>query len=337
MACAVVGMGLLTVQVDLAAGPLDRYHALTDTLMVGAYQAANKICDEIEVENPGHPAADYGRACAIYAHVTDFEDTTGKARFFELCDSAISACERLKNTSVTDHSTVSYIKGSALATEALMLHREGATVRAIGLIMSARSEFQAAIDDNPVFYDAYLGRGAYRYAVATHASLVSWLPFIPSAESGWKDMWLAVDSSKFSRYSALSSLVWFVLEKKDYALADSICRAGLERFPGCRSFLWAKLAMHQRQKQWAETESVAQDLLQQYLAHPDNNGYDVTGLYATLMTCADSLGRADDALNYARQGLAAVRKGDVARRRKDKLEMIERRLAQGESAHRDHD
>jgi tetratricopeptide (TPR) repeat protein len=308
-----------------------------DTLMIGDYQTANRICDRIEAKNPGHPAADYGRACAIYAHVTDFEDTTGRARFFELCNSAISACNRLKNSGVTDRATASYIEGSTLATQALMLHREGGTLKALRLIMAARSEFQEAIDSNPVFYDAYLGRGAYRYAVATHASLVSWLPFIPSAESGWRDMWLAVDSSKFSRYSALSSLVWFVLEKKDYALADSICRAGLERFPGCRSFLWAKLAMHQRQKQWAETESVARELLGQYLAHPDNNGYDAIGLYATLMTCADSLGRPDDALKYARQGLAAFRKDDVSKRRKDKLELMERRLAQGESAHRDHD
>ena len=259
LAWTVVGMGILAARVGSAAEPLDLYRALTDTLMIGDYQAAKQICDRIETENPGHPAADYGRACVVYAHVTDFEDTTGRARFFELCDSAIAVCEQLKNINVTDRATASYIKGSALATQALMLHRERGTLKALRLMMAARSEFQETIDDNPVFFDAYLGRGAYRYAVATHSTLVSWLPFIPSAESGWKDIWLAVDSSKFSRYSALSSLVWFVLEKKDYALADSICRAGLERFPGCRSFLWAKLALDQRQKQWAETEYGAQE------------------------------------------------------------------------------
>ncbi len=319
----------------LGSSPLDLYPLLMDTLTVGDLAAAEQICDQIDAAYPGHPAAVYGRACALYSRATDLEDTTGRARFFALCDSCALICERMEMTQSEDPATIAYLHGSALSTKALMLHREGATLRALQLLMSARGRFQAAIDANPKFYDAYLGRGAYRYGVAINASLISWLPWMPSAESGWKDMWLAVDSSRFSKYSALSALVWFVIKNQDYALADSICDAGLARFPECRGFLWPRLALRMKQKQWTKAEETAQNLLAQYLKHPANNGYDVTGLYATLMTCADSLNRPQAALDYARAGLAAFRTPDVRSRRKEKLRLMEKRIEQEGAARRE--
>lgn len=322
-------------QLALGSSPLDFYPQLMDTLMVGDIAAAETICDQIDAEHPGHPAVLYGRACVLYSRATDLEDTAGRAQFFELCDSCVSLCERLEMTQGEDQATIAYLHGSALSAKALMLHREGATLRALRLLMSARGRFQAAIDADPQFYDAYLGRGAYRYGAATNASLISWLPWIPSAESGWKDMWLAVDSSRFSKYSALSALVWFVIKNRDYALADSICDVGLARFPECRNFLWPRLALRIRQRQWIEAEETAQNLLTQYLNHPDNNGYDVTGLYATLMTCADSLNRPQAAADYARAGLAAFRAPDVKLRRKEKLKLMEKRIEQEGAARRE--
>lgn len=309
------------------ASSLDRYPALMDTLMAGDYAAANQICSLIEVDHPGHPAAIYGQACVLYAHVSDFEDSTGRARFFSLCDSCFRVCDSMKDVGADERATLSYLRGGALSAKALMAHREGGTLRGLRLLMKARREFQKAIDADSTFYDAYLGRGAYRYGAATNASLISWLPWMPSAESGWRDLWLAADSSRFSKYSALSALVWFVIQKQDYALADSICNVGLARFPECRNFMWPRLAVRMKQKQWRPAEDAAKNLLAQYLSHPDNNGYDATGLYVTLMTCADSLGRPEVAIQYAQAGLTTFRKPDVAARRKEKLKLLEERLA----------
>ena len=332
-----VVMAVLCAIPSLAIGssPLDFYPPLMDTLMVGDLAAAEQICDQIDADFPGHPAVIYGRACVLYSRATDLEDTTGRARFYELCDSCAALCEQMETAQLQDPATIAFLHGSALSAKALMLHREGATLRALRLLMSARGQFQTAIDANPRFYDAYLGRGAYRYGAATNASLLSWLPWIPSAESGWKDMWLAVDSSRFSKYSALSALVWFVIKNRDYALADSICDAGLARFPECRNFLWPRLALNMKQKRWAKAKETAQDLLTQYLKHPQNNGYDVTGLYATLMTCADSLHHPDQAVAYAHAGIAAFRTPDVTSRRKEKLRLMEERIEQEGAARRE--
>ena len=312
------------------------YPALMDTLMMAEYRSADTLCDYIEREHPGHPAAIYARACVIYAQITDFEDTTGQSRFFQLCDSCIDECSRLKDASEVRNAELSFLRGSALSAKALILNRAGNKLSALRLLMSARGEFQEAIEADSTFYDAYLGRGAYRYGAATNASLLSWLPFVPSAESGWKDMWLAVDRSRFSKYYALSALVWFVIDKRDFTLADSICEAGLKRFPGCRSFLWPRLSIRMRQQQWSGAAETAHELLSQYLALPINNGYDVTGLHATLMTCADSLGNPVDAVEFARRGLAVQRTPYAAERRKEKLNLLRERIEQAEATHRGH-
>ena len=315
--------------------PLDLFPALMDTLMAADYSAARLICQQIEQDFPGHPAATYGKACVIYAHITDFEDTTGRGEFFLLCDSAIGQCKVLKQADNSDIAPLSFLQGSAYTAKALILHREGSTLSALRLLMKGRGEFQEAIEADPQFYDAYLGRGAYRYGAAMNASLISWLPIIPSAESGWKDMWLAVDSSKFSKWSALSALVWFVIQEGDYALADSICDAGLTRFPGCRCFLWPRISIQMKLHQWARAEATIHELLNSFLAHPDNNGYDAIGLYANLVICADSLNRPNDAVGYAKEGLATYRKPDVNERRKEKLRILEERVAQADAILRD--
>jgi hypothetical protein len=49
------------------------------------------------------------------------------------------------------------------------------------------------------------------------------------------------------------------------------------------------------------------------------------------MVCADSLGRPDDAIAYARAGLAVHRSEDAARRRKDKIEEMEKRIADADA------
>ena len=218
------------------------------------------------------------------------------------------------------------MRGSALSSRGLMLKHQGKLVQGLRTLVGSNSEFSDAIELNPRFHDAYLGRGAYRYAVATNSSVLSWLPFIPSKESGWQDLWLAVDSSKFSSFPALSALVWFVLDDHNYSLADSICRAGLQRFPHSRNFLWPLLSLQVRQSQWAEAETTAADLLGHYLNQPDNNGYDVIGLYWRLMKCADALNKPEQAIEYARAGLNSFHTPAVAERRKDKLLELENRV-----------
>ncbi|MBK6766335.1 MAG: hypothetical protein IPG71_08460 [bacterium] len=70
----------------------------------------------------------------------------------------------------------------------------------------------------------------------------------------------------------------------------------------------------------------AQELLDQYLQLETQNGYEVIGLYRTMMDCSDKLGETSAALSYARAGLAASATPYALERRKDTLAALRARL-----------
>lgn len=310
--------------------PFLYYPALLDTLLSGHYDAAETLCDLIYDDLGEHPAYYYARSTTLYTRFFDLEDTTGRAQFYTLVDSSLNSCDQwLKQaTSDFERADIYYLRGSALSIKGLTYRQDGHTLSMIRLLMESHSSFDRAIKLIPDFYDAYLGRGAYRFGVAREASLLKWLPFMPSKQSGLDDMWKAVRNSRFSVYPALSALVWFALEEHDFSLADSICTVGLERFPNARSFLWPKLSLQKKQCDYAAAAVTAQLLLDQYLALEDGNGYDATGLLATLSECADALGNPELAVEYARRGIEIKRSPYAEQRRAKTLEALRKRIAQ---------
>jgi tetratricopeptide (TPR) repeat protein len=319
--------GLLSLSVR-GSEPLDYYPALMDTLVSGHFSAADSICDAMAIQHGGHPGVYYARATVRYAHMMDYEDTLGRGLFMAYTDTCIALCDEWRRTHPQIRAELAYLRGSSLASRGLLLNSEGKLLPGLRQLISAKGAFDEAIEADPTFYDAYLGRGAYRYGVARFSSLLRWLPMIPTKESGWKDMWLAVDRSRFSKYFALSGMLWFALDEKQYELVDSVCSLALERFPESRTFLWSRLVLYENTHRWTDEEAVATILLNQYLALPDNNGFQTTDLYRMMMEAADSLAQPDKALAYARAGLETFRTDEMTRRRKDDIQHMQARLLQ---------
>ncbi|MBL0060992.1 MAG: hypothetical protein IPP40_05745 [bacterium] len=311
------------------ASPFDRYEALFDTLMSHHYEVADSMCSEFDSIWPGHPASHYARASVIYAQLCDFEDTTGTARLEFEAEKCLTACE-LWEEQAPDSAEAEreYLIGAAYSVSGLTRHRQGKTVDGIRRLMTSRSHFDRAIEVDPEFYDAYVGRGAYRYAAAQNLGFLRWLPGVPSKKQGWADLTLGLGRAKFSRFAALSSMVWLVLQEENYELADSMVKAGLERFPNSRTFLMPKLALEKKTSQWKSARETAHELmLSQYKQLEFQNGYEVIGLYRTLMDCSDMLGETEAALNYARAGLDATATPYALERRKDTLKALRARLS----------
>jgi tetratricopeptide (TPR) repeat protein len=310
--------------------PLQAYPMLMDTLMGGHYAAAEDLCEQIAAELGDHPAVYYAKSTTLYSKFFDLEDTTGRGRFLELVDSCLWSCRQyINNTSDTrELSILYYLRGSALSIKGLTYRQDGRTFSVIQLLMESHSAFDKAIKLNPEFFDAFLGRGAYRYGVAREASGLTWLPFMPSKQSGLDDIWLAVQKSAFSCFPALSALVWFAVEDGQLELADSICTAGLTRYPNARGFLWPRLSIQKKRGDFTGASETAECLLNQYSTLEGCNGYDATGLYATLSVCADSLGNPELAREYARRGLEIRRSPYAEDRRVGTLDGLKNRLKQ---------
>lgn len=307
--------------------PLSHFAALFDTLLGQHYSAADSLVTDLRLQFPEHPAADYAEASVIYARMTDLEDSAGTAALEELVEVCLAKCEAWADQARDSLAAErEYLRGASYSISGLVRHRQGRVVDGVRRVMASRRHFDRAIDLDPEFYDAYVGRGVYRYAAAQNLSLFRWLPGVPTKRQGWDDLTLGLERAKFSRFAALSSMVWLVIDDENYALADSMVQAGLVRYPHSRTFLMPKLSLEKRTENWAEARATAQELLDQYTNLEYQNGYEVIGLYRTMMDCSDMLGESATALSYARAGLAAAATPYALERRKDTLGALRARL-----------
>ncbi|MCB9358238.1 MAG: hypothetical protein H6506_04125 [Calditrichaeota bacterium] len=316
--------------VSKAASPLDHYEMLFDTLLGHHYAAAEAMVHDLRTEFGTHPGVSYADASVLYAKLTDFEDTLGTGALEVAVEACLSECSAWR-TRAPDSLAAEreYLTGSAYAVSGLTRHRQGKVIDGIRRLMASRDHFDRAIQLEPEFYDAYVGRGAYRYAAASNLSLLRWLPFVPTKQSGWEDLTIGLTKSRFSRFAALSAMVWLAMQEEDYALADSMVRAGLERFPDSRAFLMAKLSLEKRTGKWGAARGTALNLVRQYEQLEFNNGYEVIGLYRSLMDCSDMLGESAAAVTYARAGLSASATAYALERREETLAVLRARVERG--------
>ena len=311
--------------------PLRNYVALFDTLVGQNFDAGRAICDQMARDFPSHPAVEYGYASVIYANLCDAEDTTGAAKLEEHVARCLDACEQWERRNADSaRAEREYYVGAALSVSGLTMNRTGGKIRAIRRVMSSRDHFDRSIELDSTFYDANMGRGAYRYAAAQSMGMFSWLPFVPSKKLGWSDLTIAVEQSNFSRYAAMTAMVWILIDEARYAEANDMIEQGLSRFPAARTFLLPKLSLEKKTGRWGAAYNTAQELLRQLESLPNQNGYEIVGLYRTLMDCTDHLGRSEEAVVYAREGLAVSLNTYARERRTETLRTLEERVLRAE-------
>lgn len=310
-----------------SASPLSAYVALFDTLLGQHYAEAESLCAVLAEDWPGHPAVEYAWASVIYAQLCDYEDTTGTGELEQRVERCLELCgaweRRAPDSSAAERE---FLTGSAYSVSGLTRHRQGKTVEGVVRLMTSRRHFDRAIKLDAGFYDAYVGRGAYRYAAASNLGFLRWLPGVPSKRAGWNDLVTGMQRSAFSRFPAMSAMVWLALDEKNWATADSMVRAGLARFPESRTFLMPKLALEKRTEQWDAARGTATILLNSYRQLENQNGYEVIGLYRSLMECSDMLGDSTAARSYAELGLAVPTTPYARERRTATLQVLSDRL-----------
>lgn len=318
-------LGLLVPGGVSANHPCDNFAALYDTLVGSHYEAAWQIYDRMEQDGPDDPATFFARATILYTAMVDFEDTTGEAEFFCCCDAVVEVCnEQVLSAEEDERIWLQFLQASSLSTRAFYIGRLGRTWPALKLLLKARSVFSRILEEDPTFYDAHLGRGVYRWGAAKHAGILAGLPFLPTRDQALADIRLAVDSSRFSRHAAASALAWVLIQDRQYAEAESLIRRELERFPNARSFLWPLCALQYHTGRFRECIGSAQELVDQYLVLPRNNGYDIVGLYKRMADAAMKLDDQEAVLRFCAAGLAASMTNDTRERRRRDLEILEK-------------
>jgi hypothetical protein len=301
---------------------------LLDTLCRGDYVAANNMVAQIESNSPGSAIAMLARACARGFRAVDITGGSVNVNVLDLLDSCADAASEMKDDPSQDQAEVSLIRGAALFARGLILCRQGKVLTGVPAVIRARSEFGNAIELNPQLYDAYLGRGAFRYIKVIFLGSIDPFHVMSSEQDARTDLMLAATNGKAGRWLAMDALAWLAPRQHQLDLADSLCTVGLARFPHTRTFLWPLLFLQEARGQWADLEKTALEMLEQYKQIPDDHGFEQIHLYGYLMTAADNLNRPQDAVAYAQAGLDVTRTPWVEKQWKDNLKKFRNRVNQ---------
>jgi tetratricopeptide (TPR) repeat protein len=105
--------------------------------------------------------------------------------------------------------------------------------------IDAISEFENILTRDAKFYEAYIAIGTFEYWKSSKMEFMNWLPFSSDTRRiGIDRLKVAIDSSSYNSYLAVSSLIWIYIDQKKYMDAVEISEKALEDFPESRTFKW---------------------------------------------------------------------------------------------------
>ncbi|MCI0597324.1 MAG: tetratricopeptide repeat protein, partial [candidate division Zixibacteria bacterium] len=161
----------------------------------------------------------------------------------------------------------------------------------------AKKNFERALELDSTLFDAYNGLGNYNFwkSAKTRKFLVS--AFFPDErKKGIEQLILAKERGYFSRSAAAASLMWALINQKDYSWAQKLADSLSAAYPQAKSPLWALGTIYQEKKMWDSAAAVFSELFRRLEADPAQSGFNFVECRWRLGNAYFNAGRYQDAL-----------------------------------------
>lgn len=170
--------------------------------------------------------------------------------------------------------------------------------------VDAISEFENILVKNDKFYEAYIAIGTFEYWKSSKMEFMNWLPFNNDSRNiGVDRLIVAIDSSSYNSYLAVSSLIWIYIDQKKYSHAIEIAEKALKDFPQSRTFKWGMARAYEEINPKISIELYLEILNSYPLDHKSNYLNEITLKHIIAQQYA-KLGETQSALKYCDQILS---------------------------------
>lgn len=295
------------------------------------FAEADSACQEFIASDSSDPIGYFFQAVALMAHMIDREEPIAPDRYDRLLGHADSlALANLQRPDGDRRSWMYLLRGHIKAYRSIYESRFGSFTSAIRLGLGAKGEYLNALGEDTANYDLYAGLGSYHYWKSAKTGFLRWLGlFRNDKQRGIDQLYLAADSSRISRETARSALIWIRLDQEQYDSAITICREMIAKYPNGVSFRWPLAQACFAAKDYSAALEIYA-LLRDRLAADPGNYYNLITCDAAVARCYEKLGQPDSAR------IAAGRSADyvddvsdsVRRRQKGQIGYL-KRLASG--------
>jgi tetratricopeptide (TPR) repeat protein len=299
-----------TVVVSLCSGAEARVTPIIDSagvhLMHQRYDLAKELLRNLRARDPSNIHALYASFTVRHTEILDYESyAVYGERFLRFIDSAIAVIEA-DMASGSNADTVRYLfyLGNLHGSKGIILAKTGKWLRAAKTAAGSVGMLREAKERDPTFRAALLGVGLFNYYLSQN---LGWVPFVKDrTKEGLRDIAAATRADFPYNYAAMNAYCWILIDRGEYARADSIAGEVLSAYPGNTIFLRIKARCSLMRKDHREALADGKRLKKLTLERESAllNWSDLLMAHEVMATAYLALDRGEDAIRVAREGLA---------------------------------
>ena len=273
-------------------------------LMAQRYQTGERMLKDLCKQQPDNLEALYLLCMIKQTEILDYESYTVEGENFLACaDSSLSVltgalhCQKGKDSL----DGLFYI-GSILGGKGVIFAKNGNWPSAVRCALASMGYFKRIVKVDSNYYAAGYGMGVFKYYMSRN---LHWLPFFGDKRpEALRQIRRALAAPFPYNYAACNSLCWILIERGEFAAADSLISEALVSYPDNTLFMRIKMRTALGLAHWECAESLSRRLIDVSLQRCPRNWADVVSGYQVLVCCYDNLHLGDACRDAARTALA---------------------------------
>lgn len=274
-------------------------------IMKQDYQSAYHFCDSSIAKKPMDIDARYLKVVTMQSQLADYESyVLDGVNCISLAESTLVYVNNKLETKVSGDEKMKLIfyKGNILGVLSIIKAKKGIILPSIKDAYESYDMFKNVKKATSVFPDVLYGLGLFDYYIGDN---LKWIPGLgKKAQKGLDLLYTAANSESPFHYAAKNSLLWILIERGEYATADSIASEVLKIYPQNTLFMQIKSRAALGSKQYKKAIDLGEDLIGISLNRKPVNWSDVLSGYQLISACWIKLDNKQKAKESACKGLS---------------------------------
>jgi hypothetical protein len=209
-----------------------------DFIVEENYSDAEKVFTNLKNSNPNLPFGSLYLAATEIARSIDFFEEMNSEKVENLFEESEEIADSLYDE---DEENIwhLYFEGLLAGYKAYYSALKGNYYDTFSDGYDSYSYFSQCLEQDTLFYEAYIAIGSFEYWMSAKTEFFSWIPFyednrangISLLETAWK-------KAPYNSHLAAYSLIWIYINEKDYKKAIDLSEEELKKYPSTRFFKW---------------------------------------------------------------------------------------------------
>lgn len=269
------------------------------------YPEARAAARAVLANDPRNIDAIHTLAAIEQTRILDYESyTVDGLQFVSLADSLLRMLENIeRGLRGADSVRSVFYRANILGGIGVIHAKRGAVIDGARISLTSQNLYKAVKRIEPDHLGADFGLGVFDYYFGTTLRFV---PFVGggSVERGLAALERSLGAPFPFNLAAKSAYAWILIDRKEFARADSLARAALRVAPGSTLYLRIRALIALWTGQFENAIVIANRLMDASRSRAPVNWSDLILSYYVIASANDNLGRREDASAAAQAGLA---------------------------------